>query len=322
MVKSTQEKPIKGKERKTSQAKAFINPSPAKSFHRVLTKQAGTKLKTIQNKITTFATHKGISPAITTQIISRIKKDVENASDQKKEAMKILENIKVNQVMANTIPELIGSPLPPTAPPASIAGPSSSQQDTSTDVLSEPSTKSSKSSSLFKMSKEMKENLKKQLEARKSAQVTTPRTSIDSDESYYMDVETGNEERDVATIDRYMKNLDITEENEPVHITHMKNIVKLMNKHPDVKSEINKTLLEMYTKAKIKPEQYEILRQHIDTKEQPQTIRVKKEPKPRAKKSAQTDKAIIPMEIETISKLPKGKNIKDNQKKKPKIVTL
>ena len=102
----------------------------------------------------------------------------------------------------------------------------------------------------------------------------------------------------------------------------MKNIVKLMNKHPDVKSEINKTLLEMYTKAKIKPEQYDILKQHIDTKEQPQSIRVKKEPKPRAKKSAQTDKAIIPMEIETISKLPKGKNIKDNQKKKPKIVTL
>ena len=237
--------------------------------------------------------------------------------------MKILENIKENQAMANTIPELVGSPLPPTAPPAAIAGPSSSsQQDTSTDVLSEPSTKSSKSSSMFKMSKEMKENLKKQLEARKAMQVNTPESTIESDESYYMDVETGNEERDVATIDRYMKNLDITEENEPVHITHMKNIVKLMNKHPDVKSEINKTLLEMYTKAKIKPEQYEILRQHIDTKEQPQTIRVKKEPKPRAKKSAQTDKAIIPMEIETISKLPKGKNIKDNQKKKPKIVTL
>ena len=92
MVKSTQGKPIKGKERKTSQAKAFINPSPAKSTKlsehtqakRKLTKQAQTKLITIQNKITTFATHKGISPQTTLKIMAYINHDVTNASDQKK----------------------------------------------------------------------------------------------------------------------------------------------------------------------------------------------------------------------------------------------
>ena len=78
----------------------------------------------------------------------------------------------------------------------------------------------------------------------------------------------------------------------------------------------------MFTKAKIKPEQYKVLSEHIDVKEEPQTIRVKKAPKPRTKKSAQTDKAVIPMDIETSSKLPKGKDKKDTQKKKPKIVTL
>ena len=59
MVKSTQEKTVKGKERKTSQAKAFINPSPAKSTKlsehtqakRKLTKQAQTKLITFKIKL-------------------------------------------------------------------------------------------------------------------------------------------------------------------------------------------------------------------------------------------------------------------------------
>ena len=56
-------------------------------------------------------------------------------------------------------------------------------------------------------------------------------------------------------MDRYMKNFDITVENDPAYIIHMENIVKLGKKHPYVKNDINKTLLEMFTKANIKPEQ-------------------------------------------------------------------
>ena len=174
------------------------------------------------------------------------------------------------------------------------------------------------------MSSDIEEYIKKQLAARKSAQVTTPRTSIQSDDSNFMDIETGNEETDIAVMDRYMKKLDVTDENEPAYITHMKNIVKLVKKHPDVKNDINKTLLEMFTKAKIKPEQYQVLSEQIDVTEQPQTIRVKKAPKTKTTKSAQTDKAVIPMNesIEILQKLPKGKDIKDPHKKKPKHVTL
>ena len=234
--------------------------------------------------------------------------------------MQILENIQGNQTLANTIQELIGSPLPPTAPFAAIAGPSSSsQQDSVEDFMYEPSQRSSRrSSKRIEMSSDMEEDIKKQLAARKSAQVTTPRTSIQSDDSNFMDIETGNEETDIAVMDRYMKNLDITDENEPAYITHMKNIVKLVKKHPDVKNDINKTLLEMFTKAKIKPEQYKVLSEHIDVKGPPQIIRVKKSPKNKNKKSAQTHKAGIPMNesIEILQKLPKGKDIKDTQKKK------
>ena len=78
----------------------------------------------------------------------------------------------------------------------------------------------------------------------------------------------------------------------------------------------------MFAKAKIKPEQYNILKQQIDAKEEPVAIRVKRSAKPRAKKSTQIDKAIVQTDIEMNSKLPKGKSMKETQKKKEKIVVL
>ena len=48
----------------------------------------------------------------------------------------------------------------------------------------------------------------------------------------------------------------------------------------------------------------------IAIKEAPTAVRARKTSKPRAKKSQQSEKAIIPMEIEQTSKLPKGKEIK------------
>ena len=107
MVKSTTES------RKTSKGKEKVNPSHVKSTklvqqtlaRRKLTQQAQTKLTTIKNKITTFATHKGISPETVLKIIAKITQDVTDASDQKRTAMKILENIKENEVIANTVPE-------------------------------------------------------------------------------------------------------------------------------------------------------------------------------------------------------------------------
>ena len=300
----------KPESRKKSEEQKIVKKSP-ENVKKTLTKQAQIKLKTIQNKIHKFATYKGISPETALHTLSKIEHAVENASDQKRKAMKILENIKDNDSMANTINELIGEPLSPTAPHEPIAGPSSSsQKDYDEDVFYEPSQTSSRRSSK-KISSDVEEEIKKQLAARKSA---IPRNSVQSDDDDYMDVNTENEDIDIATMDNYMKNLDITEKDEPNYITHMKNIVKLLKKHPDVKSDINKTLLEMFTKQKIKPEQYEVLKQHIDNKEQPQTIRAKKTPNPRTKKSAQSDIAILPVDIGTTSKLPKGKAIKDNQK--------
>ena len=64
-------------------------------------------------------------------------------------------------------------------------------------------------------------------------------------------------------------------------------------------------------KDEIKPEQYKELSEKKSTMETPQAVREKKVPKPRAKKKTkQSDIAIIPMESEASSKLPKGKAIK------------
>ena len=108
-------------------------------------------------------------------------------------------------------------------------------------------------------------------------------------------------------------------------LDHIKEVVEILKKHPKLKDDIRRTITEELTKGYINPEQFKEYNQAIELeniKEAPPAIRVKKVPKPKGKKSAQTDKAIIPMDIEISSKLPKGKPIKNNQKKKPKIVTL
>ena len=83
------------------------------------------------------------------------------------------ENSKTNAGRAPTFEELLADELPPTAQPAPIAGPS----------LSSSSSKSrkTKGKEQVNMSSEMEEEIRKQLEMRKSKQATTPATSIPSD---------------------------------------------------------------------------------------------------------------------------------------------
>ena len=108
-------------------------------------------------------------------------------------------------------------------------------------------------------------------------------------------------------------------------LQHFKEVIAILEKHPALKEDIRRTITEELTKGYINPEQFKEYKQAIEAvsiKEAPPAVRARKTPKPRAKKSAQSDKAIIPMDIESSSKLPKGKETKNNQKKKPKIVTL
>ena len=101
--------------------------------------------------------------------------------------------------------------------------------------------------------------------------------------------------------------------------------MKILEKQPALKTDIRRTIVEELTKGYINPEQFKEYNQAIEDiaiKEAPTAVRARKIPKPRAKKSQQSDNAIIPMEIEQTSKLPKGKEIKNTQKKKIKIVTL
>ncbi|MEI6188359.1 MAG: hypothetical protein WCP46_07710 [Alphaproteobacteria bacterium] len=107
-------------------------------------------------------------------------------------------------------------------------------------------------------------------------------------------------------------------------LKHIKDVVDIMEKEPKLKSDIHRTITEELTKGYINPDQFKHFKQKIDEadiKLAPEAIRVKKTPKPRAKKSSPVDTPIIPMDIETSSNLPKG-NIKDNQKKKTKVITL
>ena len=111
----------------------------------------------------------------------------------------------------------------------------------------------------------------------------------------------------------------------PAQIQHIKDVVKILEKDPKLKSDIKRTITEELTKGYINPEQFKQYSQELENvaiaNEAPVAVReTKKTPKPRAKKSAQSDKAILPMEIET--NIQKGKPKKSTRQKKEKVVVL
>ena len=80
-------------------------------------------------------------------------------------------------------------------------------------------------------------------------------------------------------------------------------------------NDSKKIIVDQLVKAKIHPDQYNELKNKIDSLEIPEAIRkprAKPKPKPRAKKESDI--------IE--SELPQGKIRKSNQKKKEKVIIL
>jgi len=101
-------------------------------------------------------------------------------------------------------------------------------------------------------------------------------------------------------------------------------VIKILEEQPALKNDIRRTIVEELKKGYMKPEQFKEYNQAIEEagiKEAPSAVRARKTPKPRAKKSKQADIYILPTELEHISKLPKGKEIKNIKKRKLKIVT-
>jgi hypothetical protein len=108
--------------------------------------------------------------------------------------------------------------------------------------------------------------------------------------------------------------------------THIANVFKIIEKDPTLKADIRRTVTEELAKGNINTDQFKVydeeIKELIDKNASPEAVRVKKTPKPRAKKSAQADKPIIQGDIEMNSKLPKGKPLKGKEKKKEKVVVL
>ena len=304
-----------------------------KGTKKELTTTGEKRLKTLMGRLRSFRDYKQISPEALREFEYKVKNSVINASDQARYALRLIGNAKTNAGRARTFEELLADELPPTAPPAPIAGPSSSKSSkksskkwvnvsTMEEGIASPSSSSSSSKSSRKskgkerveMSAELEEDIKKQLGVRKSLQVTTPATSIyvpsESD-----DGNVPTEARDHMMIDETIEEPKLSQS----QLKHIKDVVKILEKQPALKTDIRRTIVEELTKGYINPEQFKEYNQAIEDiaiKEAPTAVRARKTPKPRAKKSQQSDKAIIPMEIEQTSKLPKGKEIKNTQNKK------
>ena len=124
------------------------------------------------------------------------------------------------------------------------------------------------------------------------------------------------------TYDEYMGSLDESEKRaqygndymdvdfeDNAHMQHMKDIKTLLKKEPKLKENIKKTLVKELVKANIKPEQYNELKQEIDTMEvMPEAKRREsnKQPqKPRAKRDTKKQNTQVDIVNETLLAKPK-----------------
>ena len=121
---------------------------------------------------------------------------------------------------------------------------------------------------------------------------------------------------------------DVMKDDQPLNdtqINHIKGVMKILEKEPKLKSDIKRTITEELAKANMNTNEFDKYNEELEKlniiQDAPIAVRGNRTVKPRAKKSAPVDMPIIPMDIETSSNLPKG-NIKDNQKKKTKVITL
>ena len=109
--------------------------------------------------------------------------------------------------------------------------------------------------------------------------------------------------------------MSIDENNDYIHPTQMEHINKiseLLKREPKLKNEIKNIIVNQFVKAKIKPEQYEAIKQNIDALEVPEATHKAKKAKPRGKKSKldnNVNKVIEEIVKQSVPK-PRGKKSK------------
>ena len=99
---------------------------------------------------------------------------------------------------------------------------------------------------------------------------------------------------------------------EPTQMEHINKISELLKKEPKLKNEIKNIIVDQFVKAKIKPEQYEAIKQNIDALEVPEASHKAVKAKPRGKQSKlnkPVDEVIEQIIVENKPK-PKGKKSK------------
>ena len=102
---------------------------------------------------------------------------------------------------------------------------------------------------------------------------------------------------------------------------HITDIIQMIEKDPKLKADIKRTITEELTKGYINKSQYKMYNEELEKlniiQDTPKAIRGKRT----KRKNKQSDKSIIPLNLEP-SPLPKDKPYKTTSKKKDKIVTL
>ena len=255
-----------------------------------MSKTAEKFYKTLKNKVHEVSVIKGFDDEEQQKILISAKKNIITASNQKVAVVQMLRNVNENRATARDLYELVF------AIKGQLPDPIGADLGMELDIEEgEPSKKG-------------KEKAPPKAASKASSFPVLPLRS-DGDMS---------EPTEAMYLDVVEKEPDLTDS----QLKHIADVVKIMEKEPKLKSEIKRTITEELAKGYINPAQFKRYNQEIENlntiQEAPQAIRAKKTPKPRAKKSVQSDKAILPIDIGTTSKLPKGKAINDNKKKETK----
>ena len=262
-------------------------------------------IRPILKNLSHFSNVNNIPKSVYYSNLNKIYKRISDSKNQSKEAQNIIKSIKEHLDTAQTFNELIPNIRKSRTFVPKIPTQVLEETDAESKIYTEPKKQKRKSKS------KGKETVS---ESHALANAMQKLTIEESPELY-----TKSEQMMDELFDQYhnpnTSQMDVDEMKqaiEPTQMEHINKISELLKREPKLKNEIKNIIVNQFVKAKIKPEQYEAIKQNIDALEVPEASHKAVKAKPRGKQSKlnkPVDEVIEQIIVENKPK-PKGKKSK------------
>ena len=294
-----------------------------------LNKTVQKSMKPILKKLSNFSTINNIPKSVINSNVNKIYKRIYDSQNQSKEIERIKKAIQQNMNTAKTINELISTERRQPQFEPKINTQILEDIDAESKIYTEPKKHKQKSKGKEPIKEDILADEMKRLTleeptyTRAHARLIEPtlgQMKLVVPESHQaVEYMTPSEKMMDELFDQYhnpsTSQMDVDEMKhaiEPTQMEHINKISELLKREPKLKNEIKNIIVNQFVKAKIKPEQYEAIKQNIDALEVPEATHKAKKAKPRGKKSKldnNVNKVIEEIVKESIPK-PRGKKSK------------